>query len=250
MSKSSWLLLVSDNKTDKCQLKLPQNYKIALGDCCSWLCFCLVPDYSFKCSSSNKSFLFSLWSPTKATWSLLHQDKLWARFLQPYSTTERFKHPTTHTNQNEKKEWKQWKFTWKIPRHKHRCEDCTLWGRKSRDNRQCHSPQEGAYSWRTEWIRYQSRGILMLLRKALGSPARYCWTWHEIAQSCLSRAAARGWAGYSLGDLKWHQVWCSDTQLPPSLQVAALHKIQRLSLATGTWYTKRWRMITTKSLRI
>lgn len=103
MSKSSWLLLVSDNKTDKCQLKLPQNYKIALGDCCSWLCFCLVPDYSFKCSSSNKSFLFSLWSPTKATWSLLHQDKLWACFLQPYSTTERFKHPTTHTNQNEKR---------------------------------------------------------------------------------------------------------------------------------------------------
>jgi len=119
--------------------------KISQEDCVSWLDFYFVPDYSPMCSFPNTPFTISHWSPAKTEQPPSHHNGRWACFLPSCSTPRWWKHPLTHPCKTKpRKRWGQQELTWKIPRHKHRCEDRTLWGRESRDNRQRCSLLKGA----------------------------------------------------------------------------------------------------------
>lgn len=148
-------------------------------------------------------------SPAKTRRPPLHHDELSACFLPSYSTPKWIKYPPTNSRKTKpRKGWEQWQLTWKIPRHKHRCEDCALWGRESRDNKQHHSLQKGAGLTHGEHSASDAKQRYPSAILECPSVSRIhtcgCWTWHGTTQS---PAFPEQWLEARqdcLGNLQWH----------------------------------------------
>lgn len=146
-NKGSWLL-DSDRKANIYQTEFSQNNlitkhheRIVAFDFISALYQTTAP-----CAPPQTNhFLFHAghqWRQSDHNYSMVNCVFVFSPPTQPPNGYNIPPHTNTHTKPREG--WEEWELTWKIPRHKHCCEDCTLWGKERKGNRQHHSLQKAA----------------------------------------------------------------------------------------------------------